>query len=90
MKPISLESKKSIFVNSHPLLLPVHGATSRWTLSWYERLKVLFTGNIWVTVKTGPLRLQAQADEPLLVDWNDYDRHAPRIYTPEGYCVGGN
>lgn len=41
---------------------------TRWALTWKERLQVLFTGNIWLTVLTfnrplQPVKLEAECPE---------------------------
>lgn len=55
--------KKVVFGHTEDAELPLRGimaaddlrlglATTRWTLSWKERLMVLFTGSVWVQILT--------------------------------------
>ena len=59
MKPIEFSEQNCIYAKDQPeyLPLPVHKTpdgevVSCWSLTWTERLKVLFRGHIWRSVLT--------------------------------------
>lgn len=67
MKIIKFKEHNITYAENQPLYLPlpVHKtadgeATSCWGLSFLERLKVLFTGKIWLSVLTFNHSLQPQ------------------------------
>jgi hypothetical protein len=75
MKPIEFPEHNCVYAKDQPqyLPLPVHKTedgvvTSCWSLSWRERLKILFTGRIWWSVLTFNHPLQPQrpdVDNPI-------------------------
>jgi len=69
MNPIEFPGHTTVFAKDQPEYLPLpahrgpapkHCVTSCWRLSWTERLKLLFTGRIWLQTWTfgGPLQPQ--------------------------------
>jgi len=65
--------------------------TTRWKLSWKERLAVLFKGSIWLNVMSGthpPVRIDAEAPFEVIktnIPWGmDQVRPAPRQEPMEG------
>jgi hypothetical protein len=72
MKPVKFPGSNCTYAENQPeyLPLPVHRTddgvvTSCWTMTWRERLRVLFTGRIWWRVLTFNHPLQPQV--PLVV-----------------------
>lgn len=78
MKPIEFPGRNVVFAAGQPQYIPlpahisytVSGRTTFcWSLSWKERLRVLFTGKIWQQVLTFHKPLQPQkllAEKPEL------------------------
>jgi len=74
MKPIPFEEQNSVYAEDQPeyLPLPVHKTEdgrviSCWGLSFWERIKVLFRGKVWLHVSTfnSPLQpLYTSTDSP--------------------------
>lgn len=74
MKPIEFTEQNCVFAKDQPeyLPLPAHKTVdgliiSCWSLSWRERIKVLFIGRIWWSVMTfnHPLQpLMSSVDSP--------------------------
>lgn len=69
MKPIEFDEQTAILAKDQPQYLPLpahyvgngHGdLIFCWQLSWRERVKLLFTGKLWHTVKTFNQHLQPQ------------------------------
>lgn len=67
MKPIEFTEQNCVYAKDQKeyLPLPVHKmedgmVISCWTLTWHERVKLLFTGRIWWTVLTFNYPLQPQ------------------------------
>lgn len=67
MKPIRFKEQNCVYAENQPeyLPLPVHKTQngtvcSCWKLSFRERLKVLFTGKVWMLVLTFNQPLQPQ------------------------------
>lgn len=58
MKPISFPQQNIVFTKDQPEYLPLpafqyeNNSYHCWQLSWRERFKVLFTGNLWISVMT--------------------------------------
>ena len=54
MKPISFPEQTQVWAENQPPYLPLPAYTdqvetiSLWGLSWRERLKILFTGRVWL------------------------------------------
>lgn len=80
MKPIEFQGHNKVFAKDQPpyLPLPVHASdydgavTSCWSLSMRERLKMLFTGRLWLQQLAFGKPLQPQkpsADRPILQEW---------------------
>jgi len=81
MKPVSpvvkgLESEEVVYAKDQPQYRPLPAlivgedniAISKWRLSFLERLRVLFTGNIWFSQKTFGDPLQPQLPTTKLSD----------------------
>lgn len=80
MKPVTFPQALSIFGADQKEYLPLpayrhkddwHCVSSCWGMTFKERIKVLFTGKVWVTMPTfgKPLSpVKVSADEP---DWNE-------------------
>jgi hypothetical protein len=76
MKPIEFNEKNCVFAENQPeyIPLPVHKTDdgiviSCWKLTLKERLKILFCGNLWLSVMTfnHPLQpLYLSVDSPFL------------------------
>lgn len=67
MKPIDFTKSNTVFAKSQPEYLPLPShltkdgiVSSCWKMSLLERVKVLFTGKIWLSVKTFNNPLQPQ------------------------------
>ncbi len=79
MKPIKFPGENVVFASDQPeyLPLPAHrnpkgDVTSCWHLTWLERLRVVFTGQVFVTCMTlnKPLQpLLLELDNPV-PEWN--------------------
>ncbi len=75
MKPIKFKEQNVVYAKDQPeyLPLPAHKTnegyvTSCWSLDWKEKLKVLFSGKVFVTCLTfnqplQPLRVQAEFEK---------------------------
>ena len=68
MRPIPFPEANSTYAKDQPEYLPLPAfrepdgtVTSCWGLSWRERLQVLLTGRVWVTVLTFNQPLQPLA-----------------------------
>lgn len=80
MKPVYFKERTTVIAENQPPYLPlpafVHSdecrcVSSCWGLTWKEKLKVLFTGRIWVTMPTfrKPLTpVKLSTDTP---NWNE-------------------
>lgn len=73
MKPVDFHESNTTFAKNQTgfIPLPAHRTlegvvVSCWRLSWWERLKVIFTGRIWSLQQTHNDPLQGQA---LSVTW---------------------
>ncbi len=67
MKPVSFKGNNIIFAEDQPEYLPLPACRSDqgevltcWKLSYWERIKVLFTGRVWCTQLTFNRPLQPQ------------------------------
>lgn len=67
MKPIEFKDQTCIYAKDQPqyMPLPVHkskdgNVTSCWSLTWKERMHLLFTGKVWITLMTFNKPLQPQ------------------------------
>ena len=76
MKPITFPEHNCVYAKDQPeyLPLPAHQTEDGmvitcWALTWRERLRILLTGRIWLSVLTFNKLLQPQnpsADRPFL------------------------
>lgn len=69
MKPINFDKANTVFAQDQPEYLPLpahrggapeHRVTTCWQFSWWERLKVLFSGRMYFQVLTFGAPLQPQ------------------------------
>lgn len=74
MKPVEFPEQNVIYAKDQPEYLPLPvmrepngDVTSCWALTWRERVRVLFTGRVWVTQKSFNKLLQPillRVDDP--------------------------
>ena len=76
MKPIEFKEQNTVFAKNQPPYLPLPAYQDSeqggrifhcWGLSWRERIKVLFTGKLWVNVltfKQPPQPIKPMVDSP--------------------------
>lgn len=74
MTPIEFTEQNVVFAKDQPEYLPLPAyrdedgtVISCWKLSWKERLKILLTGKLWLSILTFNAQLQPQlpsADNP--------------------------
>ena len=76
MKPIHFEESNCIYAKDQPEYLPLpaykhdNGVTHCWYLNFMERIKILFTGRLWIQVLNfgKPLQpIKPIVDKPLML-----------------------
>jgi hypothetical protein len=85
VKPIEFAEQTQVWAKNQPPYLPLPAYTneretiSLWALTWRERLRVLFTGRLWLRQLNfgGPLQPQAPTTE------NPFVRVAPPQGDPQ-------
>lgn len=66
MNPIAFKEHNCVFAKDQPEYLPLpafrdaKGTVSCWKLTWWERVRLLFTGLVWCCISNGAKPLQPQ------------------------------